>query len=232
MLISLTVPVDEIAKLPGYPWYKPFCPYEIPDTSSVPLMLISLLHFKPPLVVLLSIIVNVLPSSIVVTASRVKSLPSRSNLIVLLTVRAESKVTLVNRVTVSLSLAFSKASANVSYLGLKNDYVLNLDGDVVDQIFISAAGVDDNCIRLLKFKEDFVKTIDLSSTREYTISISGLLGGHSATNINSNRANAITLLADLINEIIHDYNDLNNKQITTYINNKISIFIYLYTINK
>lgn len=86
----------------------------------------------------------------------------------------------------------------ITYEGLKYNHLVNLDGDVLSKMAISAAGTKDIFMQLSKIDTNFVTDIP-NDLNEYKLTVSGLLGGHSAIDINENRACAIKLAADLTN---------------------------------
>ncbi len=91
-------------------------------------------------------------------------------------------------------------ASKITYDGLKYNHLINLDGDFFDKILISAAGTKDIFMQLSKINTDFVTNVP-AGTIEYKLTVSGLLGGHSAMDINENRACAIKLVSDLTNWI-------------------------------
>lgn len=88
----------------------------------------------------------------------------------------------------------------VPYEALKNNYIINLDDETYNNITISAAGTIDKTFQLNKIRSNFIQTLSQSvidRTHEYEITVSGLLGGHSATEINKGKASAIQLVSDI-----------------------------------
>jgi len=77
---------------------------------------------------------------------------------------------------------------------ISGKYLLNLDSEGDDKFTIGCAGG-----RVFKaevsYKSELLSTPDL---RTIKISISGLLGGHSGTDINKNRGNALKILTEII----------------------------------
>jgi len=77
---------------------------------------------------------------------------------------------------------------------ISGKYLLNLDSEEDDKFTIGCAGG-----RVFKaevsYKSELLSTPDL---RTIKISISGLLGGHSGTDINKNRGNALKILTEII----------------------------------
>ncbi|XQP55612.1 MAG: M20/M25/M40 family metallo-hydrolase [Mycoplasmoidaceae bacterium] len=91
----------------------------------------------------------------------------------------------------------------ITYKALKYDYVLNLDGEELNGLTISAAGTTDQLFHVDKIKkweqgkheDGFVVDADMTQT-EYQLVVEGLHGGHSASEINNGRASAIELAVD------------------------------------
>lgn len=87
---------------------------------------------------------------------------------------------------------------SITYKALKYDYVLNLDGEEINGLTISAAGTTDQLFHVDKIKSGtggFVVNADKTKT-EYQLVVEGLQGGHSASEINKGRASAIELAVD------------------------------------
>ena len=82
----------------------------------------------------------------------------------------------------------------LDYKQLKGKRLISLDGTCEHKIEVSSAGMASITVR---------KDIELveSSGPTYQLSISGLLGGHSGTDINHKRGNAIKILADILKEV-------------------------------
>lgn len=80
---------------------------------------------------------------------------------------------------------------------LQGKFLLNLDSEEDDEITIGCAGGVDVEIN---GKYD-VKILDAKEHKLYEISISGLAGGHSGVDIHLNRANAILVLTECLNEL-------------------------------
>lgn len=83
-------------------------------------------------------------------------------------------------------------------LGMKSTLMINLDNEDIGDICLSSAGI---------IKLDSAKTIARTDAAEmnkggfYEISISDMPGGHSGTDINRNRGNAIIVMARLLSNL-------------------------------
>lgn len=86
-------------------------------------------------------------------------------------------------------------ASKITYEDLKYDYVLNLDGEEKNIIITSAAGTRDIVFQVNDIKSGFFEDVDKTRTHEYKITVQGLLGGHSAQEINKGRASAINLVS-------------------------------------
>ncbi|MCI9233061.1 MAG: aminoacyl-histidine dipeptidase [Bacilli bacterium] len=80
---------------------------------------------------------------------------------------------------------------------LKGKRLLNLDGFEENTIVIESAAFYD------VLYHDQYELQDISNTKGYQISLSGLLGGHSGADINKNRGNASIILAEFLKELPH-----------------------------
>ncbi|CAL5222920.1 g5353 [Coccomyxa viridis] len=76
--------------------------------------------------------------------------------------------------------------------------LLNLDTEDWGEIFIGCAGGGDSMITLPVQHE----SLDASSADAYTITVSGLMGGHSGLNIAEDRGNAVQFVARLANAVL------------------------------
>ncbi|WP_294567743.1 beta-Ala-His dipeptidase [uncultured Succinatimonas sp.] len=81
-------------------------------------------------------------------------------------------------------------------------YLINLDSEDDDFLFVSCAGSADIN---LKFAS---KRIEIEDTKAFTVSLSGLKGGHSGTDINKGRANAAEVLSAILLNVSDDSCDL------------------------
>ncbi|MHA1507262.1 MAG: M20/M25/M40 family metallo-hydrolase [Promethearchaeota archaeon] len=85
--------------------------------------------------------------------------------------------------------------------------MLNLDSEEDDRFTIGCAGG-----RVFKAELNYEKElISTPNVRAVKISISGLLGGHSGTDINKRRGNALKILTDIIWKINSNFNILINS---------------------
>jgi len=82
---------------------------------------------------------------------------------------------------------------------LQGDYLINLDSEDNGYVFASCAG---SCDINIGFGYDTVKT---ENTRSLEISLDGFNGGHSGADIHLGRANAIKVLATMLNDLAEDY---------------------------
>lgn len=82
----------------------------------------------------------------------------------------------------------------LDYSQLNGKRLISLDGTDERKIEVSSAGMASITVK---------KDIELveSNVPTYQLSISGLLGGHSGTDINHKRGNAIKILADILKEV-------------------------------
>ncbi|MHA1233591.1 MAG: beta-Ala-His dipeptidase [Promethearchaeota archaeon] len=90
---------------------------------------------------------------------------------------------------------------------ISGQYLLNLDSEEDDRFTIGCAGG-----RVFKAELNYEKElISTPNVRAVKISISGLLGGHSGTDINKRRGNALKILTDIIWKINSNFNILINS---------------------
>lgn len=80
---------------------------------------------------------------------------------------------------------------------LNGRQIINIDSEEEGTLLVSCAG---GCIVNVSFQPDFHK----KSGKQVTLSVSGLLGGHSGTEIHKNRVNASNLLGRILFEIPED----------------------------
>ena len=90
---------------------------------------------------------------------------------------------------------------------ISGKYLLNLDSEEDDRFTIGCAGG-----RVFKAEVNYEKElISTPNLRAVKISISGLLGGHSGSDINKNRGNALKILTEIIWKINSKYSILVNS---------------------
>ncbi|MFX0077178.1 MAG: beta-Ala-His dipeptidase [Candidatus Hermodarchaeota archaeon] len=77
---------------------------------------------------------------------------------------------------------------------ISGNYLLNLDSEEDDRFTIGCAG-GRVFIGKIKYEKELVRNVNLIAVK---ISVSGLLGGHSGSDINKNRGNALKILAEVI----------------------------------
>ncbi len=82
-------------------------------------------------------------------------------------------------------------AAYVDISSLKGKYLLNIDSEDEGVLTVSCAGGTTAVLEIPISKADFQGTI-------YTITVSGLLGGHSGTEINQPRANANKIMGEIL----------------------------------
>lgn len=82
----------------------------------------------------------------------------------------------------------------LDYSKLKGKRLISLDGTEEDKIEVSSAGIASITISTPIEEEK-------SELLTYQISVSGLLGGHSGTDINKNRGNALKIIANILKNI-------------------------------
>lgn len=87
---------------------------------------------------------------------------------------------------------------------LKGKYLINLDSETIGEICVGCAGGIDATFTLPLSYE----AIPYKNPQAFTISISGLLGGHSGIDIDKNRGNAIVLLARFWQDLQSFFTDL------------------------
>lgn len=93
-----------------------------------------------------------------------------------------------------------KGAINIDPSYLQGDYLLNLDSEDFDQLFVGCAGsINAN----ITYVPELVKVVDCEPI---TITLSGLVGGHSGADIHLNRGNAIDILCGILAEV-SDSND-------------------------
>ena len=82
----------------------------------------------------------------------------------------------------------------LDYKKISGKRLISLDGTEENKIEVSSAGMATITVK---------RSIELveSNKTTYQLSISGLLGGHSGTDINKNRGNSVKILADILKEI-------------------------------
>ena len=86
-------------------------------------------------------------------------------------------------------------AANLDATHLEGKYLVNLDNEVVGQFINSCAG---------GYKYIFTDKVKRAAPKKdlaLAISLSGLLGGHSGIEINKGHANAVSILANLLNAV-------------------------------
>lgn len=88
-----------------------------------------------------------------------------------------------------------KGALGVSCNALQGDYLINLDSEENGLLYIGCAG---SCDVNLSFKAERIKVEDCAGIK---LNLSGFLGGHSGSDIHLGRANAISLLALILNEL-------------------------------
>ncbi len=84
-----------------------------------------------------------------------------------------------------------EGAQNLDYSKLSGKYLINIDSEEEGSLLVASAGGVTVFVTL-------PVTYKKASGREYTISIDGLKGGHSGTDIDKQRANAILLLGRLL----------------------------------
>ncbi|TES93892.1 MAG: aminoacyl-histidine dipeptidase [Promethearchaeota archaeon] len=90
---------------------------------------------------------------------------------------------------------------------ISGKYLLNLDSEEDDRITIGCAGG-----RVFKAEVNYEKElINTPNLKAIKISISGLLGGHSGTDINKKRGNALKILTEIIWKLNSNFNILVNS---------------------
>jgi len=90
---------------------------------------------------------------------------------------------------------------------ISGKYLLNLDSEEDDRFTIGCAGG-----RVFKAEINYEKElINTQNLRAVKISISGLLGGHSGTDINKKRGNALKILTEIIWKLNSNFNILLNS---------------------
>lgn len=82
----------------------------------------------------------------------------------------------------------------LDYSKIKGKRLISLDGTEENKIEVSCAG-------MASIKVDIDKDEIESNLLTYQVAISGLLGGHSGTDINKRRGNAIKILANILKDI-------------------------------
>lgn len=93
---------------------------------------------------------------------------------------------------------------NIDASFLKGDYLINLDSEEDDTFTIGCAG-GTNTIGKIKLNDEDIEKFS-SDLKAVHLSIKGLKGGHSGTDIHKGRANAIKILAKILWKINHKYN--------------------------
>ncbi|MFA4891184.1 MAG: beta-Ala-His dipeptidase [Candidatus Gracilibacteria bacterium] len=86
---------------------------------------------------------------------------------------------------------------DVDGLEMESNTLINLDSEDVGKVFVRSAGA-----QVLAGSKELqrVSPEEMSGGTYYELSISGMLGGHSGTEIHENRGNAIRVLADFLRE--------------------------------
>lgn len=93
-----------------------------------------------------------------------------------------------------------KGAINLDPSYLEGDYLINLDSEDFGQLFVGCAGsINAN----ITYVPELVKVVDCEPI---TVTLSGLVGGHSGADINLNRGNAIDILSGILAEVA-DSND-------------------------
>lgn len=83
---------------------------------------------------------------------------------------------------------------------LQGDYLLNLDSEEIDTLFVGCAGsINAN----ITFTPELVKVVDCTPI---VLNLTGLTGGHSGSEIHLNRGNAIDIMCGILAEV-SDTND-------------------------
>ncbi|NVM19736.1 MAG: beta-Ala-His dipeptidase [Candidatus Lokiarchaeota archaeon] len=77
---------------------------------------------------------------------------------------------------------------------ISGKYLLNLDSEEDDRFTIGCAG-GRVFIGNIKYEKELIRNVNLIAVK---ISVSGLMGGHSGSDINKNRGNALKILAEVI----------------------------------
>ena len=92
-----------------------------------------------------------------------------------------------------------KGALNLDKKYLQGDYLINLDSEDNGYLFVACAGSADINI---KFNYEAVKT---ENTKAITFNLTGFKGGHSGADIHLGRANAIKLLAAILNNLSDNF---------------------------
>lgn len=93
-----------------------------------------------------------------------------------------------------------KGAINIDPSYLEGDYLINLDSEDFGEFFVGCAGsINAN----ITYVPELVKVVDCEPI---TITLSGLVGGHSGADIHLNRGNAIDILCGILAEV-SDSND-------------------------
>lgn len=95
-------------------------------------------------------------------------------------------------------------ASTITYDALKYDYVLNLDNELYNEVVISSAGTKQYEFHVDKINDEYIVDVDKEAAPEYTLDVSGLMGGHSAAEINKGQGSAIKLAGDIISQIASD----------------------------
>ncbi len=86
-----------------------------------------------------------------------------------------------------------QGAIDLDFSNLKSNYLLSIDGTDEAKIEVSSAGM-----KVIKYSRTFTTSSLTEKNSCYKLSLSGLRGGHSGSEIHTNRKNAIKLLFDFL----------------------------------